>query len=65
MISPRAVSGCLLLVAIAAGTLSDVPAAKQPIVLGGYHVLAADFHVHTFPLSASTLAPWVYWRLIS
>jgi hypothetical protein len=26
--------------------------------LGGYHVLATDFHVHSFPLSWATLAPW-------
>jgi hypothetical protein len=26
--------------------------------MGGYQVLAADFHVHAFPLSAGTLAPW-------
>jgi hypothetical protein len=58
MISPRLLSGCLLLVAIAAGTFSDVPNQKHPATMGGYHVLAADFHVHTFPLSASTLAPW-------
>jgi predicted metal-dependent phosphoesterase TrpH len=45
-------------VAVAAGTLSDVPRQHSPVVLGGYRVLAADFHVHTFPLSASTLAPW-------
>jgi PHP domain-containing protein len=58
MISPRLASGCLLLVAIAAGTFSDAPGKKEPVTMGGYHVLAADFHVHTFPFSASTLAPW-------
>jgi predicted metal-dependent phosphoesterase TrpH len=58
MISPRLASACFLLVAIAAGTLSDTPVRPQPIALGGYRVLAADFHVHTFPLSAGTLAPW-------
>ncbi len=58
VISPRVIFGSLLLVAIAAGTLSDVPAKTQPISLGAYQVIAADFHVHTFPFSASTLAPW-------
>jgi hypothetical protein len=27
-------------------------------MLGGYRVLSADFHVHSFPLSWSTLSPW-------
>jgi hypothetical protein len=27
-------------------------------MLGGYRVMAADFHVHGFPLSWATLAPW-------
>jgi len=54
----RKASGCLLLLAIAAGTWSDAPRRHSPVVLGGYRVLAADFHVHTFPLSAGTLAPW-------
>jgi hypothetical protein len=56
--SPRLASACLLLCALAAGTLSGPPAFKRPVILGGYRVLAADFHVHTFPFSASTLAPW-------
>jgi hypothetical protein len=57
-ISARLLAGCLLLVAIVCGTLSDAPDAVQSPMLGGFHVLAADFHVHTFPLSAGTLAPW-------
>jgi PHP-associated len=51
-------SGFLLLLAIAAGTWSDAPRRHSPVILSGYRVLAADFHVHTFPFSASTLAPW-------
>jgi len=27
-------------------------------MLGGYHVLAADFHIHSFPLSWGVLSPW-------
>jgi hypothetical protein len=50
--------GGLLLTAIVAGTVADVPRAHPPLVLGGYHVLAADFHVHSFPLSWATLTPW-------
>jgi hypothetical protein len=47
-----------LAVALAAGTASDAPRVRPPLMLGGYRVLAADFHVHQFPLSWSTLAPW-------
>jgi hypothetical protein len=56
--SPQAACGCLLLAALAAGTLSDVSKTRPPFMAGGYRVLAADFHVHTFPWSASTIAPW-------
>jgi predicted metal-dependent phosphoesterase TrpH len=58
MIAARWISACLVLAALAAGTLSDVPRKNPPIVLGGYRVLAADFHVHSFPLSWATLGPW-------
>ena len=50
--------GCVLLTAIAAGTLSDAPLRHAPLTVGGYRVLAADFHVHSFPLSWATLSPW-------
>jgi len=58
VISLRAVSWSLLAAALAAGTLSDTARRHDPVYLGGYRVLAADFHLHSFPLSASTLAPW-------
>ena len=58
MITPRAISACLLLAALALGTLSDALHERAPVILGGYRVLAADFHVHSFPLSGSNLAPW-------
>jgi hypothetical protein len=48
----------LLVVAAAAGTIADRPQVRPPLWIGGYRVLAVDFHVHAFPLSASTLAPW-------
>lgn len=41
-----------------AGTATDVAPASQSRVMGGYYVLAADFHVHSFPMTWSTLAPW-------
>ena len=58
MRAARVASGCLLAVAIAAGTWSDAPRPHPPLMLGPYRVLAADFHVHTFPFSGSTLWPW-------
>jgi hypothetical protein len=48
----------LLGAALTLGTLSDTPRTASPLTLGGYRVLAADFHVHSFPLSWATLAPW-------
>jgi hypothetical protein len=51
-------SWCLLLAAAACGTIADTVPVRRPLLVGGYRVLAADLHVHTFPLSASTLAPW-------
>jgi len=58
MTIPRLISGGLLLVAIAAGTLSDSVPRRAPVFAGGYRVLSGDFHIHTFPASASTIAPW-------
>ena len=58
MISLRAASWLLLLAGAAVGTLSDFPGPRPPIYMGGYRVLQADFHLHTFPLSAGTIAPW-------
>ena len=54
----RSAAGWLLGFAILAGTVSDVAPKNPPLVLGGYRVLAADFHVHSFPLSWATLGPW-------
>ena len=58
MKTARIVSAGLLLAALAAGTLADRPQSRPPLRIGGYRVLAADFHVHSYPLSAGTLAPW-------
>lgn len=54
----RWISAGLLLVGLAAGTLSDRADMRARILLGGYRVLAVDFHVHSFPLSWATLGPW-------
>jgi hypothetical protein len=54
----RVISWCLIFGGLIAGTASDGARKNPPIVLGGYRVLAADFHVHSFPLSWATLGPW-------
>jgi hypothetical protein len=58
MNAARIVSLSLLGAALAAGTLADRPQPQPPLRIAGYRVLAADFHIHSYPLSASTLAPW-------
>jgi PHP domain-containing protein len=58
MNSTRWLAAVLIAVSLLAGTVSDTVRKNPPLMLGGYHVLAADFHVHPFPLSWSTLAPW-------
>jgi PHP-associated len=54
----RVVPWVLLGVALVAGTLADRAPQHPPWFAGPYRVLAADLHVHPFPSSASTLAPW-------
>lgn len=58
MTRTRRASFVLLLAALAVGTLSDKSARHGALYLGGYRVLSGDFHLHPFPLSASTLSPW-------
>lgn len=50
--------GALLLVSIVAGTVSDRSRVDSPIILGGFRVIAADFHVHPAIVSAAGLTPW-------
>jgi predicted metal-dependent phosphoesterase TrpH len=54
------IMGCavLFVAAIVAGTAADTSRPSPARLIGGYHVLAADFHVHMFPLGWSTLSPW-------
>jgi predicted metal-dependent phosphoesterase TrpH len=47
-----------LTVAIIAGTISDDVRPPAPITLGGYRVLAVDFHVHPSLFSDGAVAPW-------
>ena len=58
VISPRLVSAWLLVLAIAAGTAADRPRMNPPLTLGGYRVLAADFHTHSSMWSDGALTPW-------
>lgn len=58
MMALRWISPGMIGLALAAGTLSDGAPERRPVFAGGYRVLAADFHVHVFPMSAGTLAPW-------
>jgi|HubBroStandDraft_1064217.scaffolds.fasta_scaffold00297_11 hypothetical protein len=58
MTALRWIASGLLLASLAAGTIGDSPRAHPPMILGGYRVMAADFHVHSFPLSWATLSPW-------
>jgi hypothetical protein len=48
----------LLVTGFALGTYADRAPKVAPITMGGYRVLASDFHVHSFPLSWATLGPW-------
>jgi len=52
-----AVAG-LLGAGLVAGTMSDRPVPPERRAMGGYEVLVGDFHVHSFPGSWGTLAPW-------
>jgi predicted metal-dependent phosphoesterase TrpH len=47
----------LALVSITAGTMADQPTASAARIVGGYHALAGDFHLHSFPSTWSTLSP--------
>jgi len=47
----------LLATAAIFGTWADRIPERRSLFVGGLRVLAVDLHVHTFPLSASTLAP--------
>ena len=58
MTALRWIAAGLLLVSFASGTMGDSAPTHPRMILGGYHVLAADFHVHCFPMSWATLAPW-------
>lgn len=48
----------VLAAAVVAGTIADRGTPRSSRHIGEYVVLAADFHVHSFPGTWSTLSPW-------
>jgi PHP domain-containing protein len=48
----------LIVSAIVVGTLADRPRPREEIMLGGYRVLAADFHTHSSTWSDGVLTPF-------
>jgi predicted metal-dependent phosphoesterase TrpH len=56
--SPRGIALGVFLVGVGLGTLVDARlAGTPPVRMGGYWVLAGDFHVHAFP-GDGALPPW-------
>ena len=58
MRSPSVTSFAVLAAGIFAGSLADRPAAQAPIEIGGYRVIAVDFHIHSSTWSDGALTPW-------
>jgi predicted metal-dependent phosphoesterase TrpH len=56
--APRLVIAVTMCAAIGAGTAADRPRMNPPLTLGGYRVLAADFHTHSSLWSDATITPW-------
>lgn len=54
----RATGLALAAIGILVGTISDRVPAREPMVLGGYRVVAADFHTHSSTWSDSAVTPW-------
>jgi hypothetical protein len=48
----------LVTLAVIAGTAADRPHRNPPLRLGGFHVLAVDFHTHSSMWSDGALTPW-------
>src|SRR5262249_3686435 len=56
--SPRLAAWGLLVAALAIGAVIDRPAVRAPVSIGGYRVLAADFHTHSSTWSDGALTPF-------
>jgi hypothetical protein len=48
----------LIAAGILIGTIGDRPRTRDVVMLGGYRVLAADFHTHSSTWSDGSLTPW-------
>jgi len=58
MTAARRTSLVLLVIAIVAGWFGDRVAPAVHLALGGYEVIAADFHTHSATWSDGALTPW-------
>jgi len=54
----RRAAWALVAAALAIGAAIDRPAARPPLTIGGYRVLAADFHTHSSTWSDGALTPF-------
>jgi predicted metal-dependent phosphoesterase TrpH len=54
----RRLAAVLAAAGILIGTIADRPRARDTVMLGGYRVLAADFHTHSSTWSDGSLTPW-------
>src|SRR5205814_595659 len=54
----KVISIALLVVAILAGGAGDRAMRVEPLPLGGYRVLAVDFHTHSSMWSDGAFTPW-------
>ncbi len=54
----RSKSVALLIVAVTVGTVADAARLHRPQTIGGYRVLAVDFHMHSSTWSDGALTPW-------
>jgi hypothetical protein len=57
-VTARIVSLALVAVGLGAGSIGDRPLRPEPISLGGYRVLAVDFHTHSSMWSDGAFTPW-------
>jgi hypothetical protein len=57
-VSPQSLSAVLLALAITVGTVADRPRTHAPLTIGGFRVLAVDFHTHSSMWSDGTLTPF-------
>jgi hypothetical protein len=58
MIAARWIAWAVVALGIGIGAVSDTVPQRAPVELGGYRVLTGDFHLHSAPLSGSSIGPW-------